>query len=540
MRSVFILCLFVATPLSAEPIFSNSKVTSVVVYPQGAQVTREVEFTASTGAHDLLITDLPQAFTPTGMRLSADEGVQIGASVLRHDRLPPRDPVKPAAQVAAEAALEAATDGVTTAQLALDAVNARVDAAQAQIGYLSRLGASDAKVDAAVLQATSRMIGAEFLAASQAAIAARADFPAAERALKKAVEAQEKAQAALEALPRPAADSAALSLAIVADADGPHRLEVTHFVQNAMWMPQYELSLDRKSGQVTMDRALLVSQASGEDWTGVALTLSTAQPSTRAAASELWPQLHQIADPAPQSAVMEEADQSAGFAMERAPAPVVSLKTGVQFQGDIVVYNYPMPVDVANDVENLRLALDQIVLPAKVQARAIPSRDATAFMMAEVTNDSGQILLPGPAFLTRDGAVVGQVDLGTVAPGAKETLGFGAIEGLRLKRIIPARAEGGRGVFSKSNQIEQAAVLSVENLTAESWAVRVMDVIPYSQQEALMITFTADPAVTEQNVDDKRGVLAWDLTVPAGKTQTITLSTRESWPESKELHGQQY
>jgi len=119
-------------------------------------------------------------------------------------------------------------------------------------------------------------------------------------------------------------------------------------------------------------------------------------------------------------------------------------------------------------------------------------------------------------------------------------LGFGSIQGLRLKRTIPARAEGDRGIFSKSNQIEETAVLSVENLTDEDWPLRVMDVIPHSEQEDLIITFTADPPVTETDADDKRGVLAWNLTVRSGNTQEITLSTRETWPDGKELNGGRY
>ncbi|MGB3279791.1 MAG: DUF4139 domain-containing protein, partial [Pseudorhodobacter sp.] len=227
-----------------------------------------------------------------------------------------------------------------------------------------------------------------------------------------------------------------------------------------------------------------------------------------------------------------------------APAPMaeeaVFAKVTAQFQGDIVVYPYPNPVDIANGAEDLRLALDRVTLPAEAQATAVPRFDATAFMMAELTNDSGQILLPGPATLTRDGAMIGAAMLDTIAPGAKAELGFGAIEGLRLRRSIPARAEGDRGIFSKSNQIEETAILSVENLTDVEWRVRVMEVIPYSEQEELIITFTADPPVTEQDADDKRGVLAWNLNIPAGARQEITLSTRESWPEGKELHGGRY
>lgn len=541
MRILFGLMLCLATPLQAETILASSKITAVTVYPQGAMLTRVVAFDAGAGLHDVMVTDLPQYTDPQSLRLKPAEGVVIGAYALRTGRLPVLDPVKPAAQVAAEAALEAAQDGVTTAQLAVDGVAARIEAAQAQIAYLGRLGATDAKADMAVLQATAQMIGAEVLAASQAALAARADLPAVQRALERAVDAQARAQAALDALSKPAKEYAALSLAVSVAEGGPMTVEVTQFVDNASWAPIYDAALDRKAGQVVLDRSLLVSQSTGEDWTGIALTLSTAQPGNAPEPSRIWPQLHRIDDPMAMAklesrmaaAPVAEADMGAMMVPVAEPSVVVQLA----FQGDIVTYAYPQPVDIVDGAQNLRLTLDSLVLPATAQARAVPRADATAFMMAEFTNDSGQILLPGPAMLTRDGALMGATELASLAPGAKATLGFGAIEGVRVKRVVPARAEGDRGIFTKSNQIEETAILSVENLTAEDWEVRVMDGIPYSEQEALVITYTADPPVTGTDVDGQRGVLAWDLSVPAGQTQSISLSTRESWPEGKELNG---
>ena len=55
--------LLVATAF-AQPAFADvsrvqSHVTAVTVFPQGAQVTREVDFTAQAGTHELLIADLP-------------------------------------------------------------------------------------------------------------------------------------------------------------------------------------------------------------------------------------------------------------------------------------------------------------------------------------------------------------------------------------------------------------------------------------------------------------------------------------------------
>ena len=42
---------------------------------------------------------------------------------------------------------------------------------------------------------------------------------------------------------------------------------------------------------------------------------------------------------------------------------------------------------------------------------------------------------------------------------------------------------------------------------------------------------TANPAATRQNVDGQRGVMEWDVTLPAGDKEVITLDYTLSWPE---------
>jgi hypothetical protein len=100
---------------------------------------------------------------------------------------------------------------------------------------------------------------------------------------------------------------------------------------------------------------------------------------------------------------------------------------------------------------------------------------------------------------------------------------------------MPLRAEGDRGILTTSSQIEESAVLKIENLTGESWPLRVIDQVPYSEQEDLEITFTADPAPTETDVDGQRGILAWEFDLPAGETKEITLDHLISWPKDKVL-----
>ena len=72
--------------------------------------------------------------------------------------------------------------------------------------------------------------------------------------------------------------------------------------------------------------------------------------------------------------------------------------------------------------------------------------------------------------------------------------------------------------------------MSVENLTGQDWRVLLRDAVPYSEQDDLEVAFDASPAVTRRNPDGQRGILEWDLDVPAGATQDVSLAYTLTWP----------
>ncbi|MEO5615110.1 MAG: DUF4139 domain-containing protein [Cypionkella sp.] len=533
--SVFAVLLFsvsgfgLAEPALADQILASSHVTAVTVYPEGAQVTRVVDFQAAVGAHEVLITDLPAETQADLIRLSA-EGVGLGAYALRTDRLPPR------ADAAEVAAIEAAEAGVRAAQAGVYAINAKVEAAEAQADFLRKVKPEGDAVTVEGVKALSVMIGAEVLAARQAALAAQADLPAAAKALEDAQQVLADAQAAQDAVSQRDQNYAALSVAVEATVAGTQHLTVTTFVGEAYWAPVYDISLDRKAGKLDVARGVLVSQASGEDWAGVDLTLSTARPSSKSEPYPLYPDLRRAVEPTPE----QTEDFGAGGLVEPVMEPSVVKSSALtvatmSYQGDTVVYHYPTAVDVATGVENLRLELDRLQFSATVVALAVPRQDGEAYMMAKFTNDSTETLLPGTAFLHRDGMLVGATDLQAVVPQAEDEIGFGAIEGIRLKREMPLRAEGDRGILSSSTQVEEKAVLQVENLTGESWPMRLLDQVPYSEQEELEISYSADPAPSEVDVKGQRGILAWDFELAAGEKKAVQLDHVITWPEGKEL-----
>jgi uncharacterized protein (TIGR02231 family) len=199
------------------------------------------------------------------------------------------------------------------------------------------------------------------------------------------------------------------------------------------------------------------------------------------------------------------------------------------------VYTYAAPADVKTGANDLRLALDEVVLTPDITARAVPRYDRTAFMMARFTNTGDEVLLPGYAYLYREGTLIGGMAMEAVQAGEEAELPFGAIEGLRLTREMPVRETGERGLIVSSNQQEETAVLQIENLTGQAWDVRLMDLTPYSEQEDLEISYVTDVPVTDENVDGQRGILAWDFPLAAGEKTAVTLTTTLSWPDGMVL-----
>ncbi|NHB76290.1 DUF4139 domain-containing protein [Rhodobacter calidifons] len=535
-----VLLAFTALPACADTIAATSRITAVTVYPEGARLTREVTFSVpSAGSHELLVTDLPSDSDPGMIRLAPSESLRLGAFNLRADRLPPREDPLTEDQKAAKARIEAAQTAADTAQLALEAVTARVEAAEAQVRFLSSFsGALPDGATPETIRAMAGMIGAETLAVRQAALAAKADLPAAQKAVTEAQEALVRAQAAYDALPSADMDYAALSVAVTAQEAGEATVTITQYVGNASWQPVYDLNLTRKGGdRLTLDRSVLVTQHTDEDWDGVALTLSSARPSEQAAPSQLWPELRSIWPEDAPEGLARKSRGDADMAMMEAPVSETapSVTAGVALEGDTVVYNYPVPVTVAAGAEDLRLALDSLDFVPVVQAVAVPRLDRTAFVMASFTNASDEPLLPGQAMLLREGVLAGQTWLDVVAPGVETKVGFGALETLRVKREMPKRAGGQTGIFVSANRQSESAVITVENTGAEAWPVRILDQVPYSEQDDLEIAVTASPKVTETDVDGQRGILAWDFALPAGARQTITLEQVLTWPEGMVL-----
>lgn len=536
MRFITLALAALPLPALAETYTVLSAPTAVTVYSGYAMVTREVSVDVDAGAHELVLPDLPQWVDAGSLRVSV-AGAPLGSTRLRTDALPPQ-PDRDSEAVAA------AKERIETAELALRDLDDKIldaslaaKAAEARLAFLTGIATKDdLPASPESLAGLGEMIEAQTLAATQAQLASQRAARAIGEDRKELEREVQDARASLVALTPPVEPKALLALSVAAKAAGSVTATIS-YPANASWEPTYDLFLETgESDTLTLRRAALIYQRSGENWDDVALTLSTLAPTGQVLPSELYPPLLRFDDPKEQAKL--EMQRSNFDVVAGAPAPVMEMASAPQpnFDGPGVSYSLPNPISIARDAEGARVELDALSFDARVFARAVPARDQTAFRMAEATNASLEPLLAArTAQLFVDRALVGRSSFDAVPAGGEIVQAFGPVDDLRLRYAVLDRSAGDRGLISRSNARTQEVRMTIENLGNASWDVEAMEAIPYSEQDDLLIEWEANPVATAKDVNDRRGLMQWDLSLAAGASQDITVEQVIRWPDGKVL-----
>jgi len=542
MRFISLVLAALPLPALADTYSVASVPTAVTVYSGYAMVTREITLDVTAGNHELVLPDLPQWIEAASLRVKVT-GAQLGSTRLRTNALPPQPDGDSPAVIAAKEEIENAELALRDLEDRVQDANLAAQAAESRLAFLKSIASKDdLPTSPQDLASMSEMIEAQTLAAKQAQLASLRAARTISEERDDLVKALADAHAALTALTPPAQPKSLLALSVAAPQAGSVTASIS-YPANASWQPTYDVVLTRDDADtVTLRRAAMIYQQSGENWNDVALTLSTLAPTGQINPSELHPPLLRYFDAASLQKSRNELGSVRTTMLERPATAAMEDKVSEpmpvpNFDGPGVTYALPNTLTIAQNAEGARVEMDTLTFDARVFARAVPVRDQTAFMMAEATNTSQEPLLAASiAQLFVDGSLIGRSNFAAVPAGGEFVQSFGPIEELRLTHAILDQSEGDRGLIKRSNIQVQQVRMTLENIGSETWGVEVMASVPYSEQEDLVIKSEAKPAATLKDVGDRRGLMQWDLSLTGNATQEIIIDQDIRWPDGNVLH----
>jgi uncharacterized protein (TIGR02231 family) len=319
-------------------------------------------------------------------------------------------------------------------------------------------------------------------------------------------------------------------------------LRVRYQVRDVQWKPSYRATLDAAAGTVRLERQAEIVQGSGEDWSQVALTLSTA--SVRRAPGGLVPSAWTLERAEAVESIsaqdigrFPDALQRVPGIKQRAPAPVSEDKyiddtplptIAVAQNAFDTSFPVSLPVSLPSDGQPHTLSLETQVLPARLFDRASPRQQPTAWLVADLPRPAG-VWPTAPVQLWRDGHQVGV----SPWPGdetARLELPFGRDERVRVAVTSPASMTAGTGLFGSRKERRWGQAFTITNEHDKPIELEVLDATPVSTDEKIQVAATFAPQPSEHEWRGRSGVVAWRTQVaPRGATK-IDESYVVSWP----------
>ncbi len=552
---------------AAEGVELRGKVDAVTVYRGQALVTRLAELPGPAGLREVVVTDLPEHVVPGSIHAESADGVEVRSVRYR---------VRPVQEDVREEVRQL-DQQIRELQDKLTANQRHTELATQQKAYLDKLEqfvapTANVELTRGVLNAETLQKLTDFLYEHRKTLTTETlRLGLEQRDINEQLELLKRQRQELTGSSSRTAREAVVFVNLQGDGG---RLRVRYLVNNANWSPSYNMRTDADRSQVLVEANASIQQMSGEDWTDVAMTLSTATPSLVAKAPALKPLEITLAPPAPQPQQGKAAAKAKDLKQARrellARQVVVSNARNtliaaspqqeqegatLQFQLDLGGNDTELN-RLAGELQNLDLmsrgriarapstqpkAVEDVTVTYQIAARtSLPSRSdrqliqmaalpmagqfyrvatplLTGFVYEEaaMTNQGGIVLLAGPVATYVAGQFVGHGEIPTVAIGEGFTVGFGIDSSLRASRELIEKNETIQG---GNRVVDFTYRLTLENFGTDAVPVRLFDRLPQAKRSDIKLSLVStgedlSEDATYRQAEHKKGILRWEVEV---------------------------
>lgn len=542
------LLLLVASLLSAQAaeIPANGRITSVTVYADRAEVVREATVRLTAGEQTLVFDNLPGATDLGSLRA---EGTGAFTLVdIRPDTVQTADVANPKVKELQERLL-----GLETATEENRRAEGRVEARRAALGkVLDRVTTAGKDSPAPDLDPAKWGALVDYHAAKLADLDKESmALKAKGRDLQKETDLVRRELGALQAGARKVRQVARVT--VDAKADGDAVLRLSYVVHGPSWGPSYDIRADVAAKTLDIAYHATVRQSTGEDWRGVSLRLSTAQPSIHGREPELDPwfiaKQELVALGASGGVGMGErraakaqmfnamrAEASADAGAPPAEAAAVRVVSG----GVAAVFVVERKVDILADNKAVRAPLDRRAYPAVFRHTCVPKLSPHVYLKAKATNASDLPYLPGPAAIFVDGAYVAGSEMELVPAGQEFWTYLGVDASVKVeRRLLADRTEISGLIGKKTVSTVRDHVFKVGNGKTTPIELVIWDQLPVSNHEDIKVTLDA-PELRADNPDlkvDEVRRLEWRVDLKAGEKRDLPFRFTVSRPEDVVVMG---
>jgi len=346
---------------------------------------------------------------------------------------------------------------------------------------------------------------------------------------------------------------------------GEVEVNLSYLVRGPSWSPSYDMRADTKAKTLEVTYRAEVRQATGEDWQGVSLRLSTAQPGLAGREPKMDPwfltkaEAVAFAGTVSGGLVVTGKDENrqmfnemklmgnsmttsgvAGNGTLKRMEAMDERRASVQAGGTAATFVIDRKSDILADNKPAQVTVMRESFPAYFRHTCVPKLSPFVYLKTKAVNKTGFTFLPGPTAVFLDGAFVAQANLDLVPSGQDFWTYLGVDQGVSVERKVLARREETTGVFGKKTlRTVFDQVFKLKNGKATDIELVLWDQVPASNHEDIKVVFE-EPRY-EKDTDDLKlnesKFLEWRLPLKAGAKQDLPFRFAVERPEDIQVVG---
>ncbi len=494
MKNIFLSLLLVLLLISLNAV--ESKITSVTVYSDRAQITRSATTYLTKGEHKILFDELPQSIEQNSIQANGKGNAILRDVTFKTEQF---------AQITDETK-KALNDELLALQDDKITYNDKKSQAQDEKrvvkDILTKLTSTTEKTEKVELDPEKWIKMVEFYRSKQETL---------DKEIRDTDKSVRDINAEIDKINREIREMGQqaykyknmVEVLVDVQREGNLKLDLSYIVYGPSWKPIYDLRVDSDDKTMHLTYKSNIFQTTGEDWNDVDLKLSTAKPNMSAQPPELYPQYLSISRPRTKKWKNEYGNAQSGMVniVTKSSARKVEVSLDTEYSEDKIIHSEStvesgatsvvFDIDGSNTIKSdnephlVTITIQEF--PAGFRYSTIPKHSQYAYLKAKVKNDSDYPFLPGDTNVFLDNNFVANSFLKAVAPTEEFWTFLGVDESIKVEYKFVKKFDETGGIFVEKNKKIFEYIIKITNNKKTQEEIVVWDQLPISQNEKIKI-----------------------------------------------------
>lgn len=330
-------------------------------------------------------------------------------------------------------------------------------------------------------------------------------------------------------------------------------LELEYLVTNAGWNPIYDLRVDDLNKPADLVYKAQVRQNSGIDWKDVKMSISNGNPSRYQDFPELrtlYTTTHEEiknnkryyssnadnhnwghSDKVKKSPSRESV--ATGLAYSESDAEMIEYKV-IQKENQLTSeYEINIPQSIPSDNKKHLVNITSYEMGVNFHYYAAPKISQSAYLLADIRDWGKYDLLSAEASIFFEGAFVGKTRIDPATTNDTLSISMGIDRSVQVKRTV-INEKSGVKVLGFKKKLDYSYEFTVLNNKKEKITIEIVDQIPVAQKDEIEVSL-------EQNsgggLNEKTGEITWKFDLEPNKSKKWEFMYSVKYPKNKIITG---